>query len=393
MTTDTTDYDELLRIFSVPRPSGSAGERATLAALRGWLARRGIAHTLLPFRLYPFSNELIGAWLLGSAALLTLTMLLRWPWPMLLVVAAAMAAVITTVLLGWPLVTWLVAARGENVLITLGPEQATQELVIATHYDSKTELFDHVTQGRLFRHLTACIGLAGLTLLLGAVDRFLLHGQPALSLIAHVVCVGLSLPVLLVVGLVGVNLIPGRLIRQSQGAVDNGAACCVVLGLAARLAAGVPLGRTRVTLALFGGEEVSMQGSRAYVRGRAWPLPTRVVNLELLGQDGPYVLWRSEGNVLTSVATDAALGGEVAAAALAVTGRAPDLVGGINSDGYRFIQAGLPTCVLGSYDRALGGGGLHRPTDSVARVVAARLPEAAAILERWVRDADAPYAR
>lgn len=383
------DDAELLRIFSTPRPSASPGERATLGAFCDWLDQRGITFERWPFRLYPLSNELIGIWLLGSAALLMLTVLLRWPWPMLLAVGAAMAAVIANVLLGWPLVTWPVATTGENVIISLGPADASQELVIATHYDSKTELFDHTIQGRLFRHLTTAIALAVLVLFLAAIDRFFFQEGTTWALAMQLACGALALPVLVVVGLVGANLIPGRLIRQSQGAVDNGAACCIVLGLAARLSAGTPLERTRVTLALFGGEEVSMQGSRAYVRGRSWPLPTRVVNLELLGQDGPYVIWRFEGNVLTSVATDAGLNQQIADAVRAVTGQPAALVGGINSDGYRFIQAGLPTCVLGTYDRALGGGGLHRPTDNAGRVVVERLPECAAILERWVRGADA----
>jgi Peptidase family M28 len=383
------DYAELLRIFSTPRPSASAGERATLAALCGWLDRRGIVYERQPFRLFPLSNELIGIWLLGSATLLLLTVLLRWPWPMLLLVGAAMAAVIANVLLGWPLVTWPVATTGENVLLRFGPASPSQELVIATHYDSKTELFDHMIQGRLFRHLTTSIALALLVLILAAIDRLFLQQGTTWALAMQLVCVALALPVLVVIGLVGVNLIPGRLIRQSQGAVDNGAACCIVLGLAARLSEGAPLERTRVTLALFGGEEVSMQGSRAYVRGRGWPLPTRVVNLELLGQNGPYVIWRAEGNVLTSVATDAGLNQAIAEEVQAVTGQPAALVGGINSDGYRFIQAGLPTCVLGTYDRTLGGGGLHRPTDNTGRVAADRLPEGVAILERWVRGAEA----
>jgi Zn-dependent M28 family amino/carboxypeptidase len=218
-------------------------------------------------------------------------------------------------------------------------------------------------------------------IVLGALDRLFFVAGSSWSAAVQVVSILLALPVLVVVGAVGVNLLPGRLIEQSQGAVDNGAACAIVLALAARLSQ-AQLSQTRVTLAFFGGEEVSMQGSLAYVRGRAWPLPTAAINLELMGQRGPFVIWQREGNVLTSVPTDPALNQQVAAVVAEVTGGAPALVGGINSDGYSFIRNGIPACVLGSYDPQQGGGGLHRPTDSLERVALERLPVAVAILER-----------
>jgi hypothetical protein len=376
-----TDFSDLMKIFSVPRPSNSAGERRTREALCAWLDQHGIPYRTEHFRLFPYSNELIGFWLLGSSLLLLLTVAFRLPWPALLAVAVAMTLVIANVVTGRPFVVWMIPARGENILVSFGPAEPTRELVIATHYNSKTELFDHTIQGRLFRRLPLCIGLAALVIVLGALDRLFFVAGSSWSAAVQVVSILLALPVLVVVGAVGVNLLPGRLIEQSQGAVDNGAACAIVLALAARLSQ-AQLSQTRVTLAFFGGEEVSMQGSLAYVRGRAWPLPTAAINLELMGQRGPFVIWQREGNVLTSVPTDPALNQQVAAVVAEVTGGAPALVGGINSDGYSFIRNGIPACVLGSYDPQQGGGGLHRPTDSLERVALERLPVAVAILER-----------
>jgi Zn-dependent M28 family amino/carboxypeptidase len=86
--------------------------------------------------------------------------------------------------------------------------------------------------------------------------------------------------------------------KSSQGAVDNGAACAILLGLAERVANGkITLEHTRLTLALFTGEEVNLQGSRAYARGRAFPLPTLAVNLEIMAQNGAYVYWEQDGSV------------------------------------------------------------------------------------------------
>jgi hypothetical protein len=383
-----SNYQELMQIFALPRPSASVGEARTIRAIKQWLEQRGIAYTSQPFWLFPYSNELIGLWLLTSASLLSATAIFHWPWWMLLVVAILMAAVITNVVSGLPLAVWMIPTRGENLLITIEPPglPAHQELVIASHYDSKTELFDHVTTGRLFRQLPRCIGLAIAVIVIGLLERVLLEPGILLQQIVWIAQIGLSLPILLVIGLVGLNLIPGRVIEQSSGAVDNGAACAVILGLAERLQQQPDLlGSTRITLALFGGEEVSMQGSLAYVRGRSWDLPTRAINLELLGQRGPYVIWQAEGNVLVSAATDTQVAAEITQAVAAVTGQAVHMIGGINSDGFSFVRHGIPTCTFGSYDPIQGGGGLHRPSDNLARVEIERLLETEAILCELIR--------
>ncbi len=381
------DYSSLMQIFSQPRPSASAGERATLMALRSWLDQRGIRYQTQHFRLFPYSNELIGTWLLLAVLLLAATVVLRLPWPALTFVALGMALVIANVVFAWPLVVWPISSTGENLLVTFEPEQYQRELVIATHYDSKTELFDHTIAGTFFGHLTRCIVLAIIILLLGFLDRMLFTPGSTGAIAIQVVSILLTLPVVWVVGAVGLNLIPGRWITPSEGAVDNGAACVILLGLAERLAQGnIAHAGTRITLAWFAGEEVSMQGSHAFLRSRSWPLPATAVNLELLGQDGPYVLWQSEGNVLTSAPTDAQLNTYMSTIVQRVTGQHAALVGGINSDGYAFIKAGIRTCVFGSYDKQYGGSGLHRPTDNRERIVPERLAESVAILEGLIID-------
>lgn len=85
-----------------------------------------------------------------------------------------------------------------------------------------------------------------------------------------------------------------------------GAARGILLGVAAHLARQpATLRRTRAILAFFTGEEVSMQGSRTYLRNLIWSQPTIAINLELLWQNGPYVIWQREGNALTSIPTTA----------------------------------------------------------------------------------------
>jgi len=174
----------------------------------------------------------------------------------------------------------------------------------------------------------------------------------------------LSLPLLVLAWGLGLNLSLGRLAWPSSGAVDNGAACAVLAGLADRLARGeVSLRRTAATLAFFTGEEANMQGSAAYVRSRAWPLPVVAVNLEVLGQDGGYIYWERDGRGFWPLPTAAAVTAALAEAVREVTGELPQPAGPVNSDAASFLAAGIPTAVLGTRDRVLGLGGFHRPTE------------------------------
>ena len=148
-----------------------------------------------------------------------------------------------------------------------------------------------------------------------------------------------------------------------------------------------------MTLAFFTGEEANLQGSRAYVRSRDWRLPVVAVNLELLGQDGDYVTWERDAMGFRPLSTAAGVNAALAAAVQEVTGHLPQPAGSINSDGASFLARGIPTAVLGTCDRELGLGGMHRPSDALGRVITARLPEAVEILARFVQhsDSESPF--
>ena len=150
-----------------------------------------------------------------------------------------------------------------------------------------------------------------------------------------------------------------------------------------------------MTLAFFTGEEADLQGSRAYVRSRDWRLPVTAVNLELLGQDGGYVYWERDAMGFRAIPTAAGVNTALAAAVQEVTGQLPQPAGSINSDGASFLAQGIPTAVLGTCDQELGLGGLHRPSDTLGRVITARLPEAVEIFARFVQhiDAEGPFCR
>ena len=381
------DYAALMQILSCPRPTGSAAQRDTLRALQAWLSARGIPFRLQPFTLFPNFYLCIGLWLLGIHTLLAVSVWLRWGWVTTLIAALGVAGGLVDTAFGFPLVTWPGRATGQNLLIEFSAARPERELFLCAHYDSKTELFDHFVRTFFVKNLRLGIGAAVALGILGPLQLFLPAPWPWAT---YWISVGLTIPLLAIAWGLGVNLSFGRLRRRpSQGAVDNGAACAILLGLAQQAAEGqVPLEKTRLTLALFDGEEVNMQGSRAYALGREWPLPASALNLEAMGQDGDFLYWEQDGTALRLVPTDPALNRTIADVVARATGQPARPAGPINSDGYSFMRADVPATTLSTFDRTLGLRGLHLPSDALSRVDMARLPATVEILKQFIRVMD-----
>jgi hypothetical protein len=374
-----------MKILSVPRPNGSAAERETSHRLQAWLAERGLPFRLHAFRLFPYFFEAVGIWLILSRTLLALAVWLRWGWLALPIALLGLAGGALDTACHLPLVTWPGGRRGENLLVELNPQNAPrQEILLTAHYDTKTELLDHRRRMLFLRNLRTGIFLSLLLGLIGPLDGVLRSvGSPWAAFVYGFGAI-LAVPLLILAWGLGLNLSLGRLIQPSQGAVDNGAACAILLGVAERLRRENPLTQTRVTLALFTGEEVNMQGSRAYARSRTWRLPVAALNLEVMAQDGEYVFWEQDGNAFGLAPTSPQVNEALAAAVAGVTGRPPTPAGPVNSDCASFLAAGVPAGVLGTYDRCLGDAGFHRPTDCLERVQMERLPEGVEILLRFL---------
>jgi hypothetical protein len=383
------DYEQLMSILSVPRPNGSRAEQETRRRLQDWLAAHNIPYRLHSFPHYPYFFECIGIFLISSRLLLALAIWLRWGWPAFIIALASLLGATIDQAFHIPLVTWPGRKLGQNILIELGPDQANRELIFSAHYDSKTELLDHNQRMFFLKKLPLGIALTLLLGLLGLLDGELLAQGSHWATVTYWTGFVLSVPLLFLAGGLGLNLSLGRLVRPSQGAVDNGAACAILLGLAERVANGkITLEHTRLTLALFTGEEVNLQGSRAYARGRAFPLPTLAVNLEIMAQNGAYVYWEQDGGVFRLYSTSELANQALRDAVRQVMGLEPQPAGPVISDGGSFINKGIPTAVLGTYDKEMKDGGFHRPADNLGRVVMDRLPEGVEILTRLLRSYD-----
>jgi acetylornithine deacetylase/succinyl-diaminopimelate desuccinylase-like protein len=377
------DFIELMQILSRPRPSGSPAERAVARALRDWLAAHGIPFRLQPFTLYPYFLVCVGLWMLCAHTLLAISVWLGWGWVSSLIAVLGILGGLVDTAFDIPLVTWPGKTTGQNILIEFESAHPSRELVISAHYDSKTELFDHQVRYFFVRSLPVGIVLAILLGILSPLEKYLpfLWMGPV-----HILSVLLTIPLLFLVWGLGLNLWLGRSRRNpSQGAVDDGAACAILLGLAHQVVEGhVPLKNTRLTLALFGGEEVNMQGSRAYALGREWKIPAAALNLEIMAQDGEYIFWEQDGMSLRLYPTNNDLNQAFSEVVLKVTGTTTLPAGPINSDGYSFIRAGIPVATLGTYDSKLRERGLHLPSDNLSRVMLPRLPEGVEILTQFI---------
>ena len=380
------DYQELMRLLSIPRPAGSRAAEAVRDGLLAWCERHNIPYRLHRFRLYPYFFVAIGLWLVLSRLLLAAAVWLRWGWAVLGIALVGLVGGLVDFMFDIPLVSWIGAKQSQNILIEIEPAQAhraRQEVVISAHYDSKTELLDHRQRMIFVKNMNLGILLTALLGILGPVER-LLDGSAANFV--YGASIALSVPVLFLTWGMGLNLALGRLRKNpSQGAVDNGAACAILLGLAHDLQqSGTALKNTRLVLALFDGEEVSMQGSRAYTRGRDWPLPVIALNLEVMAQNGEYIYWEQDGASMQLASTSSEVNQRICAAVAEVTGKPAQPAGPINSDGFSFLRLGIPTAILGTYDKTMQDRGFHQPSDNLGRVVIDKLPEGVEILKKFV---------
>jgi hypothetical protein len=366
------DYRALMEVFSLPRPNGSEGEETTAQKIQDWLKENGIPYRIQEFCQYPYFFECIGVWVSLVIALIVLPGgLVDFVWHI-------------------PLITWPGVQKGKNFLIEFNSEKADKEIIFCAHYDSKTELLDHRQRMFFLKNIPTGIVLTILVGFLEGLDGFLrFYGLPFAN-ITYGFSTILTLPLIFISLGLGINLAVGRLLPSSQGAVDNGAACATLLGFAKDLITNydnffqsrseIAGWNTNVSILLFTGEEVNMQGSRAYVSSRDWKLPVWVINLEVMAQNGDYVVWEEDGSIFKRLPTTSEINEAIFQSIRSVSGKKPLFAGPITSDGGSFLMAGLPATTLGTYDKQLKEAGFHRPTDNLGRVVIPRLPEGATIL-------------
>jgi hypothetical protein len=273
-----------------PREDGTAALTNTANWLAEELQRRGLTPERFDWVAHPWRLRAVGVVALLAAVGYAVAMLKRRHLAAAMIAVAVPAYVVLELEFGVPLLGPLYAAPQQHLIATVAPVGPPRARVIfSAHYDTKTDLLDHVERAPI-----TALGLPLALLMLVAA----LRPRPRLTRIAVAGALLNGLGMFL--AQTGGAFVPSR----SPGAVDDGAGCAVLLELASRLE---PLQHTEVRLIFFSGEEIGIEGSRAYVAAMDRSLPTRVVNLDGVGMSSELSLYRSESGVLRSFPPDPAL--------------------------------------------------------------------------------------
>ena len=386
------DLNEILAHLSVPRPGQSQAMEETAKYIQALLNSWGIQFAVQEFTLRPYMQLLVGCTILLLAILLFILVLKKKSIAALIVALAIPFLLIAEFEFFIPLVSGLIQKVGQDIVVTFNVPNPARELVFAAHYDSKTDFFDHIQRARVYMFIPVAVGLAVIL----AVFTFFSRKYAALKKKGVTVAV-LSLAGIVVVYWGLVSLAFGGYIflppdRQSYGSVDDGASVAALLTLSRDIHDGkVDLGNSRVTILLTCGEETNLQGADPYVQGRFHKgektvPPVSLVNLELVGQNGPMIYWKKDGEFLIYYNADSNLITRVGEAWKTESGMALEpghLL--ITDDAQRFMTAGIPSITIGnSGEPGLGEAGFHSTADNPGRVNIDNLKLMIRVLERYI---------
>jgi len=352
---------ELVARFDFAResPAALAAARDTLVTA---LAQAGLTPHILPSVARPHRPDAAAAaWLLG--ALLVAVGARRRRFRRTGWVAGTVAVLLGVGAFGGGLDAFLPARAAATLEVVVEPESTVaREIVLGAHYDSKTELFDHV--GRAVAYTAAL-----LLLVAGFAVRRSAAGFVAACALAAAAAAG------------------GRFAgARSHGIVDDAAAVALVVEIAAQVRA-APLATTRLRAVWWCDEEVGAQGSAAWLRdAHLDSVPRRGINLECIGA-GPrlgYAArewtgagWRRAPGAVVAALQNAAFDSLHALALPVVTDAGP-----LRRRGIEIVT------LVGLEADASPPRGLHRSSDAMEALDAHGLARAATVVRRFLAAAD-----
>ena len=382
------NFNELMQIFTTPRHNGTKALEETFQKITEWLNTHSIFYTIHEYRLYPYIFIATGIWIIISRTLLAISIWFKWGWACLLIAIISLLGGYIDVAFGFPLISWMGRKIGKNIIIQFSPDTTPQqELIFSAHYDTKTEVLDHIQRMFFLKNIPLGIILTLFIGVAGALVSTQNHTSSAIYNIIYLLGVIATVPLLLLAWGLGINLSFGWLKEPSEGAVDNGAACAILLSLSQKLnRKDIHLQKTSIKLILFSGEEVNMQGSTAYVNDLIFDIPTYAVNLEVMAQNGDYVYWEQDGTSLKLLPTSAMLNKLFVDIVMEVTNIKPIPGEPINSDGGSFLRKNIPATTIGTYDKVLKERGFHSKKDNIGRVALERIPEGVTILTKFIQN-------
>jgi acetylornithine deacetylase/succinyl-diaminopimelate desuccinylase-like protein len=303
-----TSWNALLqRLAEAPRENGTVALHETAVFLQQTLEDAGLEAGFLAFSAQPYRLRLAGVVVLAGALLYGRLLLAGRNASALAVAVGVPVLLLAQLDYGVPVFGWIGAQRQVHVRARMPVEEPVRRLLLTAHYDTKTDVLDHVQRAPIEGLAAPVTLLMVLAPAAAAVALRVRRGRRLASGLGRFAAgvaalYGLAMFVALSAG----AFAP----RRSPGALDNGGACAVLVRLAEARAAMPPLARTDVEILLLSAEEVGVQGSAelaAELFAEAPSLPTYVVNLESFGASTDHAVLARERFALRSLAPDAGL--------------------------------------------------------------------------------------
>ncbi|MDH3211112.1 MAG: M28 family metallopeptidase [Myxococcales bacterium] len=297
----------LQRLAEAPRDNGTAALHQAAAFLRQTLEGVGLEAELVAFTAQPYRLRLAGVIALAGGLLYARALLAGRN-----ALALAVAVLLPTLLLaqlefGVPVFGWIGAQTQHHVRARRPVEAPSRRLLLTAHYDTKTDVLDHVERAPIDR---LAVPVALLMVLAPAAGALAARSRKRGRFVAGIAGFAAGVAALYGLGMF-IALSAGAFVpKRSPGALDDGGACAVLVRLAEVLTAMPAPERTQVEILLLSAEEVGVQGSEALAaHSFAAPpaLPTFVVNLEGLGASPDHAVLARERFTLRSLAPDARL--------------------------------------------------------------------------------------
>lgn len=382
-----SDWAPLLpALTEAPRENGTPGLDAAASFIADQLRLAGVETQVHDFTAYPYEPIALGVGVFLLCCLYTYA--LRASREKLAIVAALLFFALPVGYLDWQLpLTPGLGVEESNILGVVPGLQPQKRLILAAHYDTKTELTDHIV-----RLPVQIAGFAlGCVALLTAIASWRFRDRRWLESASRIVAFSAF-----GYGVVFLAVFSGGLLRpdRSAGALDNGAACAVLLRAATTLAAGPPLERTEILFAFLAAEEVGAQGSWSFVRDHLPGLPaldTTVINLDPIGASDQLTVVHREGGILRAYQPSPEVVALLDSVHRQQTGRPiGHTSGGGLTDAFPFLASGVPAAtIISAVPPFVLPRGLHTPADSHDRIDSKSMDTTLDFVLRLLRSVDA----
>lgn len=380
----TGRWDELLdHLAEIPRENGSPELERTASWISEQLRASGWQVDPYAWTAHPHETKLLGLAVLALG--LAYWLLLRGRRPGLALAAAVLAPVLAIAVVEYrvPVFGGIGTMVQHNVVATLSVPEPAQRIILSAHYDTKTEMLDHVVRTPI-----QILAIPVFGLLIAAPLREVFRRRRGQRLQPGRLA-AVAGPVAALYGTaIALTYSAGALLpERSPGALDDGAACAVLLRAAEDLAAGPPPERTEIRIVLFSGEELGAHGAFAWVQDRfaaGADLPTAVLNFELIGSSRRFLVG-GEASLTRHYRPPEELVDLVDRALLAAGGEPVHRTRGAGlTDAVAFRAAGVPAVTLvGREGVFLLPRGMHGANDNRERID----PEVLELVRRFVVEA------